>query len=363
MDNKINNSNISSPLGARGKMTHKERFFATIANQAVDRPASWLGLPVPSAHKGLFDFFKVSSVDELKIKLDDDIYPIEVPYHFAPSNHIACAFKFAKVSHDDVPDERTLTAPGFFEDIDDPALVDSFPWPDPALYLDVEESRRLAMAVNPEYVRMGVMWSAHFQDACAAFGMEKALMVMLMYPEMFTAVIDRITDFYLKANKLFYEATKGYLDAVLIGNDFGSQCGLMVDPDSLRTYVFPGTKKLVDQAKSYGLKVIHHSCGSIYPIIEDLIEMGIDSIHPIQALAQDMDAPTLKAGFAGKTSFCGGVDAQHLLVNGTPGQVSDKVHELKQLFPTGLIISPSHEAILPDIPPANIEALFNALKL
>ena len=95
--------------------------------------------------------------------------------------------------------------------------------------------------------------------------------------------------------------------------------------------------------------------------IAHLIELGVDSIHPIQALAQDMDAPTLKAGFAGKTSFCGGIDAQHLLVNGTPEQVSAKVQELKQLFPTGLIISPSHEAILPDIPPANIEALFNAL--
>ena len=343
-------------------MTHRERFYATIANQTVDRPASWLGLPVPEAQQGLLDFFKVTSVDELKVLLDDDIYPIEVPYHFPPSNHIACAFKFAKVSHDDKPEERTLTAPGFFEDSEDPADVDLFPWPDPALYLDVEESRRLARSIDPGYVRMGIMWSAHFQDACAAFGMEKALMVMLMNPDMFVAVIDRITDFYLKANELFYEATKGYLDAVLIGNDFGSQCGLMVDPESLRAYVFPGTKKLIDQAKSYGLKVIHHSCGSIFPIIDDLVELGVDAIHPIQALAQDMDAPNLKAHFEGKTAFCGGVDAQHLLVNGTPEQVTQKVNELKQLFPTGLIISPSHEAILKDIPPVNIKALFDALK-
>jgi len=343
-------------------MTHRERFYATIANQPVDRPASWLGLPVPEAQQGLLHYFKVVSVDELKVLLDDDIYPIEVPYHYPPSNHIACAFKFAKVTHDDKPEERTLTAPGFFEDIDDPTDVELFPWPDPALYLDVEESRRLARSVDPGYVRMGVMWSAHFQDACAAFGMEKALMVMLMNPELFVAVIDRITDFYLKANELFYEATKGYLDAVLIGNDFGSQCGLMVDPESLRAFVFPGTKKLIDQAKSYGLKVIHHSCGSIFPIIDDLVDLGVDAIHPIQALAQDMDAPNLKVHFEGKTAFCGGVDAQHLLVNGTPEQVSQKVKELKQLFPTGLIISPSHEAILKDIPPANIKALFDALK-
>ncbi len=343
-------------------MTHRERFFATIAHQPVDRPASWLGLPVTDAQQDLLGYFNVNSVDELKIKLDDDIYPIEVPYNYPPSNHIACAFKFAKSAHDDRPDKRTLTAPGFFEDYDDPADVEKFPWPDPALYLDVVESRRLAKEANPEYIRMGVMWSAHFQDACSAFGMEKALMVMVLNPEMFQAVIDRITDFYLKANGLFYEATKGYLDAVLIGNDFGSQYGLMVDPDSLRNYVFPGTKKIIDQAKSYGLKVIHHSCGSIFPVIEDLVNLGADVIHPIQALAQDMDAVTLKENFEGKAVFCGGVDAQHLLVNGTPEMVTRKVKELKQLFPTGLIISPSHEAILPDIPPANIEALFNALK-
>lgn len=343
-------------------MTHRERFFATIAHQPVDRPASWLGLPVTDAQQDLLGYFNVNSVDELKIKLDDDIYPIEVPYNYPPSNHIACAFKFAKSDHDDRPDERTLTAPGFFEDYDDPADVEKFPWPDPALYLDVVESRRLAKEANPEYIRMGVMWSAHFQDVCSAFGMEKALMVMVLNPEMFQAVIDRITDFYLKANGLFYEATKGYLDAVLIGNDFGSQYGLMVDPDSLRNYVFPGTKKIIDQAKSYGLKVIHHSCGSIFPVIEDLVNLGADVIHPIQALAQDMDAVTLKENFEGKAVFCGGVDAQHLLVNGTPEMVTRKVKELKQLFPTGLIISPSHEAILPDIPPANIEALFNALK-
>lgn len=342
-------------------MTHRERFFATIANLPVDRPASWLGLPVPAAEPELLRHFKTDSIDGLKKIIDDDIYPIEVPYHFPPSNHIACAFKFAKTAHDDKPDERTLTAPGFFEDIDDPALVDTFPWPDPALYLDVVESRRRAMAVDPEYIRMGVMWSAHFQDACAAFGMEKALMVMLVNPEMFRAVIDKITDFYLKANEIFYEATKGYLDAVLIGNDFGSQNSLMVDPDSIRDLVFPGTKKLIDQAKSYGLKVIHHSCGSIFPIIGDLMDLGVDAIHPIQALAQDMDAQTLKNNFEGKAVFCGGVDAQHLLVNGTPEQVSAKVKELKALFPTGLIISPSHEAILPDIPPANVEAMFKEL--
>ncbi len=343
------------------KMNHKDRFLSTIHYLPVDRPASWLGMPVPAALPGLFRHFGVTSPEALKRLLDDDIVPLEVPYHFPPSNHIACAFNFAKNRHRDTPDERTLTAPGFFEDYQDPADVEKFPWPDPARYLDRETSRQMARAVGDRTVRMGVLWSAHFQDACSAFGMETALVTLMMNPEMFRAVIDRITAFYLKANEIYYEATKGCLDAVLIGNDFGSQNGLMVDPESLRTYVFPGTRVLIEQAKSYGLTVMHHSCGSIHPLIRDLAQLGADIIHPIQALASDMDALTLNTSFGNEVAFCGGVDAQYLLVSGTPAQVTSKVNELREIFPTGLVFSPSHEAILPDIPPANIEAMFNTI--
>ena len=343
-------------------MTHKERFMATIARQEVDRPASWLGLPVPSALPRLFAHFGVEDVDALKRKIDDDVYPIPVPYNNPPTNDIGCSLSFAKSGEGGAQDERTLTAPGFFEDMTDPALVDTFPWPDPEEHIDFNEARRLATAAPEDMARMGIMWAAHFQDACSAFGMENALLTMMIAPEMFRAVIDRITDFYIRCGEIFYEATKGYLDAVLIGNDFGSQNGLLVAPEELREYVFPGTKRLVDQAKSYGLKVVHHSCGAIHPIIQDLFDLGIDVIHPIQAKARDMQAEKLKADFAGKGCFFGGVDAQHLLVNGTPEEVEADVKRLKEIFPTGLILSPSHEAILPDINPANIEALFKAVK-
>lgn len=342
-------------------MLHKDRFYATIEYEQVDRPASWLGLPVPAAEPGLFKHFNVTSITQLKTIIDDDIFPIEVPYNYPPSNHIACAFDFAKTKHLDTPDNRTLTAPGFFEDYSDPVDVNKFNWPDPARYLDREESRRRAKAIRDDYIRMGILWSAHFQDACSAFGMEHALVEMLTNPEMFMAVIGRITDFYLKANEIFYESTKGYLDAILIGNDFGCQTGLMLPEETIKEMVLPGTKKLIDQAKSYGLIVMHHACGSIFPIINDLIELGADIIHPIQALAENMNATNLKKHFDKKVAFCGGVDAQYLLVNGKPDDIIKKVNELKEIFPTGLIFSPSHEAILPDIPPTNIEALYKTI--
>lgn len=343
-------------------MTPKERFFATINYQPVDRPACWLGLPTKTATPGLFNFFGVNTIPELKKHLQDDVWPVIVPYNNEPQNDIGCALNFSKEGEGGSQEDRTLTAPGYFENMTDPGEVEKFPWPNPKDYLDLQESKKRAMEIPKEYLRMGIMWSAHFQDACAAFGMENALTTLMMYPDMFRAVIDRITDFYLETNELFYEATKGHLDAVLIGNDFGSQTALMVDPEMLKEHVFPGTKALIDQAKSYGLTVVHHSCGSIFPIIDDLFNLGVDVIHPIQALAADMDVVTLKNNFEGKGAFCGGVDAQELLVNGSPEEIVNKVNEVKSVFPTGLVISPSHEAILPDINPENIEALFQAVK-
>ena len=342
-------------------MTHKERFFATIRRQPVDRPASWLGLPVPAAIPALLKHFKVESIDELKRIIDDDVYPICVPYNNPPTNDIGCSLAFAKSGIGGAQDERTLTAPGFFEDMTDPAMVDKFPWPNPEENIDFNRCRELAKSAPEDMAKMGIMWAAHFQDSCSAFGMENALITMMLHPEMYQAVIDRITKFYLDCGEIFYEATKGYLDAVLIGNDFGSQNGLMVDPDSLRRYVFPGTKALVEQAKSYGLAVVHHSCGSIYLIIDDLFDLGIDTIHPIQARAKDMQAEKLATDFGEKGSFFGGVDAQYLLVNGTPDEVRADVKRLIDVFPTGLVISPSHEAVLPDIKPENIQALFEAV--
>lgn len=322
-------------------MNGKERFLATAERAQVDRPASWLGLPTEQALPGLFAHFGVASVDALKRVLGDDVHPVEVPFHRAPANHIACAFDFAKRADGASYQERTLTASGFFEDFSDPAGVEDFDWPEPSAHMSLSACREAICAAPQEMTVMGVMWSAHFQDACAAFGMETAIVKMLTEPEMFRAVIDRIVGFYLKANEIFYEAGRGKLDAVLIGNDFGTQSGLMLSPELLRRFVFPGTRMLIGQAKSYGLKVVHHSCGGISAIAPDLIEMGVDVIHPIQALAAGMEPRRLKAEFGGRVAFCGGVDAQRLLVEGAPEEVAEKVFELREIFPTGLIISPS----------------------
>ena len=183
-------------------------------------------------------------------------------------------------------------------------------------------------------------------------------MNMVAEPEMVHYIDDKIIAFYEKALKIFLEATKGKVHAILIGDDIGSQRGLMISPKLVSEFVIPGAKRLIDLAHSYGVKVLYHSCGAIREAIPMLIEAGVDIIHPIQALAAGMEPQGLKDDFGHQVAFCGGVDTQELLPNGTPEEVMAAVKHLRDIFPTGLIISPSHEAIQSDVPPQNIEAMF-----
>lgn len=338
-------------------MNSRERFFATVERRPVDRPAAWLGMPDVRSQPGLFKCYGVHSMHELKLAVGDDFYAVEIPYHSPDSDAIYAAFNWYADDGVDAQ-HRTLTSDGCFKNAEELSDLDFFQWPDPALYIDPEECRRLVDEAPEDKVRLGILWCAHFQDTCASFGMETALMNMIANPEIYEAVNRRILDFYLRANEIFFEATKGRLDAVLIGNDMGSQRGLMLSPEMVRRFILPGCRELVAQAHRYGLKVIYHSCGAIADVIDDLIDAGVDVVHPIQALAAGMEPAGLKKRFGDRVAFCGGVDTQNLLVNGSEAQVRAKVRELKAIFPTGLIISPSHEAILPDVPPRNIRALF-----
>lgn len=342
-------------------MNSKERFYATIERKPVDRPACWMGMPTPTAIPELCKFYGVDTFNELKVACGDDFYAVEVPYKSPTCSALYAAFDWYMNGTNVDTEHRTLTADGCFaecEDIEDVEAV-NFPWPDPELYIDPEECKRLVDEAPEDKVVIGMVWACHFQDVCAAFGMQTCLMNMVAEPEMVHAVDDKIVAFYEKALKIFLEATKGKVQAILIGDDMGSQRGLMISPALIEEFVIPGAKKLIDIAHSYGVKVIYHSCGSIVDAIPLLIEAGVDAIHPIQALAAGMQPDNLKAKFEGQVSFCGGVDTQDLLVNGTPEMVKDKVKELRGYFPTGLIVSPSHEAIQSDVPPVNIKALFD----
>ena len=148
---------------------------------------------------------------------------------------------------------------------------------------------------------------------------------------------------------------------MFFGNDFGTQLDLFVSPEHFRKFVLPSVKRLIAVGKKYHKKIMLHSCGSIYRVIPDLIDAGVDIIHPIQAKAAGMSAAEL-AQYKNDLAFVGGIDAQGLFVNGSPKDIKEEVKRVREILDPSIVISPSHEEILPNVPAANIKAMAEEAK-
>jgi uroporphyrinogen decarboxylase len=134
----------------------------------------------------------------------------------------------------------------------------------------------------------------------------------------------------------------------------------LLSPELLDRFVLPYIAEFVAQGRRHGYQVIVHSCGAIRPLIPRFIAMGVDALHPLQARAEGMDAELL-APFSGQIAFMGGIDTQELLVHGTPADIMAEVRRVKALLGPSLIVSPSHEGILPNIPPIEPSTVFLGL--
>jgi uroporphyrinogen decarboxylase len=256
---------------------------------------------------------------------------------------------------------RDLSAAGRFADCDSVAEVEDAPWPDPA-YVDHSETLAQLAQAGP-YYRAGGWWSSFFHDVSDFFGMENYFIKMHTDPQVVHAVTRRVVNFYLDANALLYAQAGSKLDALFFGNDFGTQQDLLISPGMFDEFVRPYMKQLVDQAKAASLQVILHSCGAISRAIPSLIALGIDGLHPLQAAAAGMDADSLGEQYRGQVAFLGGIDTQHLLVHGSLDDVRQEVRRVVTALGPSLVISPSHEALLPNIPPENIRAMAEAVQV
>ncbi len=181
-------------------------------------------------------------------------------------------------------------------------------------------------------------------------------------PEVVHAASRRVVDFLVETNRRCLKDTAPYLSAGFFGNDLGSQISPLIGLGSFDEFILPYLRDLIAPIKELGLPVCFHSCGSVEPMIPRLIDVGVDILHPLQALANGMDAETLSKKYKGKLTFMGGIDTQHLLPFGTVQEVKDEVHRLRDLVGDRYIVSPSHEALLELVPFANVEAMSQAAK-
>jgi uroporphyrinogen decarboxylase len=251
----------------------------------------------------------------------------------------------------------SLSEPGVFAETEDIAEVEKFPWPE-IKYLDFSETiKEIDRTVAAGQAVLSGTWSCFYHNACDFFGMENYFMKMHTDPEVVDAVTRRIVDFYLEANEILFKAAGDKIDAFFFGNDFGSQLDLLISPEHFDRFVMPYFREFTDQAHCHGYNVVLHSCGSIDRVIPRLIDAGVEVLHPIQAMAKNMEAESLAKKYNGKIVFLGGVDTQRLLPFGKPDEVKREVRRLKDLFGPNFLVSPSHESILPNVSPENINAM------
>ena len=153
------------------------------------------------------------------------------------------------------------------------------------------------------------------------------------------------------------------IDLFMMGDDFGTQHGPIVSPDMWRRFFKRRFRDFIDLAHAFGIRVMHHTCGSVRALIPEFIDCGLDVLQSVQPQAAGMDLGELKREFGRDLAFHGSVDIQGALPRGTPAQVREEVKtRLAAGKPGGgFIISTAHN-ILPDTPTENILALFEAYR-
>ncbi|MFQ5793164.1 MAG: uroporphyrinogen decarboxylase family protein [Acidobacteriota bacterium] len=150
-------------------------------------------------------------------------------------------------------------------------------------------------------------------------------------------------------------------DGVFLSDDYGTQTGLIIDPRQWRRLVKPRLTEVYHAAKGRNLVVMHHTCGDVREIIPDMIEIGLDILHPIQP--ETMDIFALKREFGAELTLCGGIGTQHLLPRGTPSEVRETVRSTLDFMAKGggYILEPGI-TLQDDVPVENIVAMIEAAR-
>ncbi len=239
--------------------------------------------------------------------------------------------------------------------------VEEYSWPSPDWW-DFSGLKDEIASINRDQ-RYAILYFAGgaFETPWYMRGMDRFLMDLVECPDIAEAISYHAMKFYKERAIRAIEGADGGIDILGSGGDLGTQRGMMLSPDMWRKHIKPYTAELIRTFKDMGLITFYHSCGSIVPVIDDLIECGLDILDPIQPKAAGMSAEELKARFGGRISFHGGIDEQELLPRGTPEQVRAETERIISVFGAdgGYICCPAH-AIQPDTPPENALAMFDA---
>jgi uroporphyrinogen decarboxylase len=223
-----------------------------------------------------------------------------------------------------------------------------------------EQARWLYEETDYAIVVGHIMWGP-FELGCALRGYDQFLMDLSLDARYAEAVLDRNVELAIAFWDAYLTEVGDCVQVCAQGDDLGMQTSPIISPDMYRRFIKPRHKKLFDFIRSKtNARIFLHSCGSVYDLIPDLIEAGVQILSPVQFTAAKMDLASLKKDFGGELTFWGGgTDTQHFLPRATVGEIKDQVSKIFDVMAPGggFIFVPVHN-IQADIAPERVDAIY-----
>jgi uroporphyrinogen decarboxylase len=203
--------------------------------------------------------------------------------------------------------------------------------------------------------------TAQLKTAMYLRGIEQIMVDLAVNPAIVECILEHVTAYYLDYNNRVFDAAQGEIDIFMMGDDFGMQTGMFMRMESWERYFESGFRKFIKLAHDHGVVVMHHTCGSVVPLIPKFIEAGLDILQSLQPRAVGMDLASLKQKFGEALAFHGSVDIQKTMPFGAKEEIRAEVKERMHVGKPGggFIICTAHN-IQRDVPIENIIALISA---
>ncbi len=257
----------------------------------------------------------------------------------------------------------------YYFDIEDRPLANltlnelkNWDWPDPKAKGITTGLKEQAKKISDAGFAVFSVMEGPFELIQYLLGLENLFIKLYDDPKLIHWLLDKVTEVMIGIYGSFMEEIGEYMDCVLYFSDLGEQRSTIVSPKTWREFAKPREAEIVKALKrNSNAKVAFHTCGSCWDLMDDLVEIGVDVLNPVQTSAAKMDPFKLKEKYGDVMSFWGGVDTQTVLTKGTPEQV---VEESKKIICAlgqggGYLFGSCHN-IQNNVSPENIIALFKS---